>query len=63
MTKSVYNEINLGFCSLEIYTTEDGIQCARLKNATDKRSSFEAKVGLNWIVVPDRDIYTEKVEE
>ena len=63
MTKSVYNEINLGFCSLEIYTTEDGIQCARLKNETDKRSSFEAKVGLNWIVVPDRDIYTEKVEE
>ena len=40
---------------LEIYTTEDGIQCARLKNKTDKRSLF--------IVVPDKDIYTEKVEE
>ena len=51
----VYNEIDLGFCSLEIYTTEDGIQCARLKNKTDKRSLF--------IVVPDKDIYTEKVEE
>ena len=51
----VYNEIDLGFCSLEIYTTEDGIQCARLKNETDKRSSF--------IVVPDQDIYIEKVEE
>jgi|TARA_R110000765_G_scaffold54659_4_gene108882 hypothetical protein len=51
----VYNEINLGFCSLEIYTTEDGIHSARLKKETDKRSSF--------IVVPDQDIYTEKVEE
>jgi hypothetical protein len=51
----VYNEINLGFLSLEIYTTEDGIHSARLKKEDGKHSSF--------IVVPNSDIYIEKVKE
>ena len=51
----IYSEINLGFLSLEIYTTEDGIHSARLKKEDGKHSSF--------IVVPNSAIYTEKVEK
>ena len=51
----VYNEINLGFCCLVIYTDETGIRTARLKSTTEE--------GYSDIVVPREEIYTEKVEE
>ena len=37
MTKSVYNEINFGFLCLEVWTTEDGIDCARFKHEKSRK--------------------------
>ena len=51
----VYNEINLGFCCLVIYTDETGIRTARLKSTTEE--------GYSDIVVPSEEIYTEEIEE
>ena len=51
----IYNEINLGFCCLVIYTDETGIRTARLKSTTEE--------GYSDIVVPREEIYTEEVEE
>tara|TARA_Y100000310_G_scaffold4989_1_gene5899 strand:+ start:383 stop:541 length:159 start_codon:yes stop_codon:yes gene_type:complete len=51
----VYNEINLGFCCLAIYTDETGIRTARLKSTT--------KENYADIVVPHSDIYIENIEE
>jgi hypothetical protein len=50
----VYNQIDLGFCSLEIYTTEDGIHSAQLKSKNYKSEE---------IMIPRSDIYVEKVVE
>tara|TARA_Y100000310_G_C20088313_1_gene537053 strand:- start:284 stop:442 length:159 start_codon:yes stop_codon:yes gene_type:complete len=51
----IYNEINLGFCCLVIYTDETGIRTARLKSTTEE--------GYSDIVVPREEIYTEEIEE
>ena len=51
----VYNEINLGFCCLVIYTDETGIRTARLISTIEE--------GYSDIGVPSEEIYTEEIEE
>ena len=48
---SVYNEINLGFAILEVYTSEKGVENAIMRN---QLYDFE---------VPKEEIYSEKIEE
>ena len=50
----VYNEINLGFCFLEVYTDENGVCAAKIKTKEDDDGD---------IVVPASSIYSEGVVE
>jgi len=47
----IYNEINLGFARLEVYTDATGVVTAKMKS---NDYDFD---------VPDEEIYTEKVVE
>mgnify|MGYP003141793808 CR=1 FL=1 len=51
MNGLVYNEINLGFATLQVYTSEKGVETATMKNQI---YDFE---------VPKEEIYSEKVVE
>jgi|TARA_R100000049_G_C1939120_1_gene83083 hypothetical protein len=54
MNGLVYNEINLGFATLQVYTSEKGVERAIMKSSTKYAYDFE---------VPKEEIYSEKVGE
>ena len=51
VSSMIYNEINLGFAKLEVYTDETGVVTAQMKS-----NDYD-------FTVPVEEIYTEKVVE
>ena len=56
MNGLVYNEINLGFATLQVYTSEKGVERAIMKSSTKYPPILRFEV-------PKEEIYSEKVGE